>query len=634
MLFILIYILSYYLWIYFWQDHKYMLVLGGDMFQLIAPFIAFCWLFRAFKNDKNGDKYFWFFLSLGCFNYFVAQSIWNYSELIQKVSPPFPGIPDFFWMVQYILYFIAFLYKMKQIKNTYPMIRYMFDIIIFMTVAVTLSMHFIINPILSLSIEENSFIFTLVYVGYPIGDLGLLFGVISLFFLTSSISKKIFIPILLGFVLKVFSNSVYLYLVTIDQYSTGSMYDPLWSLSLLLIGFSGLNAKENDREVTRVYSLKRFSRLPFYFRVLLPYLSACVLFIVALMEIDGISGIFFGSLVAVILLIIRQVITLIINEGLMKKLQQSTNELETQVQKRTKELNEHLQALRESEKRYRSLVKYSPDMIAVIINGKFIYINKAGVKLLGASSKNEIIKKSLWEFVPLDIRDNVKEKIISNNFEEAIVEQRMLRLDGIELTIEANAMPILYKGQRATQLIVRDITERKKAEEEIKYLAYHDSLTLLPNRIFFHERLKEEVEISKENNTIGSIFFIDLDRFKFVNDSLGHEIGDKLLIEVARRLHSCVREHDMVSRLGGDEFTIILSQINLKECTLIAKRILKEIGNPYFIEEHEISVTPSIGISSFPTHGDNVEDLVNKADIAMYKAKEKGKNRFEFYDLD
>ena len=180
--------------------------------------------------------------------------------------------------------------------------------------------------------------------------------------------------------------------------------------------------------------------------------------------------------------------------------------------------------------------------------------------------------------------------------------------------------------------IFHDITEMKKTEEVIKYQAYHDALTALPNRMLFLDRLEVALHHAQRQDQKVAVFFLDLDHFKTVNDSLGHAIGDKLLQEVAKRLLQTVREEDTVSRLGGDEFTIILPDVAVpKEIAVVASRIVNEIRRPFVIEGQEIVIGASIGISMFPMDGSDAGALVKNADTAMYRAKREGRRNFQFF---
>lgn len=183
--------------------------------------------------------------------------------------------------------------------------------------------------------------------------------------------------------------------------------------------------------------------------------------------------------------------------------------------------------------------------------------------------------------------------------------------------------------------IFSDITSEKENEERLAHLAHYDQLTNLPNRVLFNDRLKQSLALARRANNRLAVMFLDLDGFKAINDSLGHGAGDQLLQEVAKRLSECLRSSDTVARFGGDEFTIVLPVINNKESAArIATKITEEIAKPYNINGNEAHVTTSIGISLYPTDGQQVQTLVKKADNAMYHAKRHGKNHHEFYSVN
>ncbi|MDQ2694127.1 MAG: EAL domain-containing protein [Pseudomonadota bacterium] len=177
-----------------------------------------------------------------------------------------------------------------------------------------------------------------------------------------------------------------------------------------------------------------------------------------------------------------------------------------------------------------------------------------------------------------------------------------------------------------------EVAERKAAEERIRHLAHHDGLTGLPNRTLLADRLTQALVQAKRHHYQVAVLFIDLDRFKTINDSLGHDVGDRLLTQVAARLTASVREGDTVARLGGDEFVIVLPDLHdSRDAALVADKILRALAQPVAIDRHELHITPSIGISVYPDHGSDAPTLMKNADTAMYKVKDRGRNSFEFF---
>jgi len=180
--------------------------------------------------------------------------------------------------------------------------------------------------------------------------------------------------------------------------------------------------------------------------------------------------------------------------------------------------------------------------------------------------------------------------------------------------------------------IKRNVTEKKKYERQLDHLAHHDHLTGLPNRLLFCDRLTQCLASTERQNAMLAVLFMDLDRFKLVNDSLGHSVGDLLLKAAAERLQDCLRDADTIARMGGDEFTAILSDVSCpNDIAAVTRRLNDAISAPFFLEGHELFVTASIGVSIYPNDGLDVETLVKNADSAMYRAKEKGRNNYQFY---
>jgi diguanylate cyclase (GGDEF)-like protein len=203
--------------------------------------------------------------------------------------------------------------------------------------------------------------------------------------------------------------------------------------------------------------------------------------------------------------------------------------------------------------------------------------------------------------------------------------------------IQHGAQDYLVKGQGGTDVLARAILyaiERKRAQERLTYLAQYDQLTGLVNRTLFRDRLVHAMARSKRKDQPLGVMLLDLDRFKSVNDTLGHDVGDSLLQAVAERLRSCVREVDTIARMGGDEFTAILEGVSGDaDVAVVAKRVIESLSAPFALGTHRLSIGVSIGVTLYPSDDQNIDGLLKHADAAMYRAKQRGGNAFEFYSV-
>ena len=278
------------------------------------------------------------------------------------------------------------------------------------------------------------------------------------------------------------------------------------------------------------------------------------------------------------------------------------------------------------------------DGISVIdSNFKAVFNNKAFYEITGLDHIEAINKQYFFspESDNNEMLDQVK--VALNNFGEWEGEIWERRHNGEEFAISLK-IAIVQDAPDTEQYYIcvfSDITYRKRSEEELIKLANIDSLTGLPNRSLFLDRLSHAIAYSRRNKTLFALLFIDLDNFKNVNDTLGHTIGDKMLVNIAKRLKGCVRDVDTVARLGGDEFTVLLENIKTtNEVGVCANKILARLAEPMEIEAIHLKTTPSIGIGMYPAHGNDQETILKNADLAMYSAKEKGKNNYQFFTED
>ncbi|TJY39590.1 DUF4084 domain-containing protein [Cohnella pontilimi] len=507
-LFVVCYILINYAGIILLQDHSRLLTMTSDTLNILAPSLTAICLLRHFYRVSDKLKYFWLLSSLASFSFSLATIV--DSHFIGDAS----GLSNIMWLTSLLLSLTAIIYANSLNKNSSRIFQFIFDIMIVMIVASAISWDFIIQPILNSSSDLGIFM-TSLYLCYPIGTLALLFAILGLYYSSRSIfSKEIIVLAVIGFTVLFFANMIYLYLILHGSYRTGSWYDPLWSLALLIVGLAPFYDKANKRTYIQEedqIDLKGKFRNFLSLRLMLPYISVMVIFCFMILQSSfHVNGLVIGSILSTFLIIVRQIFTLFQNNQLLQQSRELNKQLEVKVAQRTEELHH----------------------------------------------------KNL----------------------------------------------------------------------ELEYIAYHDSLTSLTNRRYFEEYVTKAIEKARPLNQQLAVLFIDLDRFKFINDTLGHSIGDLLLQKVARILQDNVGDRNMVSRQGGDEFMILLHHTSKEETERIARNIVSDLENRIDLNGNEVLITSSVGISMYPHNGDTVDTLIKRADISMYAAKEQGKNRYQFFD--
>jgi len=296
--------------------------------------------------------------------------------------------------------------------------------------------------------------------------------------------------------------------------------------------------------------------------------------------------------------------------------------------------------LAESERRFRRMYQNTPVMLhSIDPQGRIINVSNHWLQTLGYQ-REEVIGRRLTDFLSEKSRRYSEDTVTPEFFRAGYVKEiphQMLKKTGEMIHVLLSATAEYGEDGKVSRSlgVVADVTERKEAEKEIQKLAYYDTLTGLPNRTLFHDRLSQGLAQARRENRKVGVLFLDLDRFKVINDTMGHVAGDMLLKYVARRLQGCVRQSDTVARLGGDEFVVILPGVHAEaDLTAFSKKILDTLSRPVRLGEKKIFTTASIGISVFPDDAESVDTLIRNADIAMYAAKDRGKNTYQFFSAE
>ncbi len=295
-------------------------------------------------------------------------------------------------------------------------------------------------------------------------------------------------------------------------------------------------------------------------------------------------------------------------------------------------------AIRGSEEKFRELFNNANDAIFLYsvssegIPGKFVEINDLACQKTGFT-RAELLQMTPFDLaIPEDLSDLPKhfKRLVEDG--HVTYEKAYLSKENHKIPFEFNSHLFTWNGQKMAQSIARDVSDRKKAEEIIRRQAYYHVLTGLPNRTLFKDRLEQAMKTALRNQQTLCVMVLDLDRFKTINETLGHHIGDKLLVGVANRLLGILADNGTIARFGGDEFTLLLPLVNNpEEATQQAQRTIETLAAPFNLNGHDLHVTTSIGIAFYPNDGENAEVLLKNAETAMYRAKEQGRNNFQLY---
>jgi diguanylate cyclase (GGDEF)-like protein/PAS domain S-box-containing protein len=300
-------------------------------------------------------------------------------------------------------------------------------------------------------------------------------------------------------------------------------------------------------------------------------------------------------------------------------------------------------ALRKSEEHLRQIIDSLPVMIgARNATGHYLFANRALAEALGYTPESmrdmhacDLLKNSVAD---LELLLHNDQRVIRQGADIEIAEDAFVTATGKHLFLQTHIVPLQFYDEIVALVVSVDVTERKNAQAEMEHMAHHDALTNLPNRVQLVERLEMEIRRANRHGYCGAVLFIDLDQFKNINDSLGHPIGDLLLKEVAQRLVSAVRDEDLVARLSGDEFVLVLTVLDedMSVAALrageISEKIRGVISRPYRIDDLELRITCSVGVVMYPEKNSTVHELLRFADTAMYQVKEKGRDSIEFFN--
>ena len=296
------------------------------------------------------------------------------------------------------------------------------------------------------------------------------------------------------------------------------------------------------------------------------------------------------------------------------------------------------EALRSSEHRYRHLVEQSPEATVVHATGNVLYANPACLRLVGADDLSQVANTHVASWIHLDDRDHLMRRLnqfaIGTEQSQHHATYRLISRNGDAHVIEITSVHVTHDGRRAMQTVLRNVTDRARLEKELYHQAFHDALTGLSNRALFRDRVEHAMSRLQREATPRQrivVLFLDLDHFKTVNDSLGHAVGDALLVAVAARLLAATRGCDSVARLGGDEFAVLLEDIgDMSSAAVVAERIVECMRAPFVLNNTSVALGMSVGIAS-ALHAEDTDAMLRNADLALYAAKQQGRARHVEY---
>jgi diguanylate cyclase (GGDEF)-like protein/PAS domain S-box-containing protein len=604
------------LYLYFhWGGDEYVDVVNDSITSIIF-FFAFFLITRASKHPllPERTKKAWTFFACAYLFYTIASVLWGYFEVITKTQP-FPSWADPFYLSFYGLMLIGLLLLTPRFETFEERLKLLLDAGIVTVGSGMLLWYYLLQPIAAAG--KGDHLMTVLSLAYPVCDLLLIFGFSVVIFRKpdANVNSAINLLLMAGFIF-FFADILFGYQNLNGTYKSGTLIDCLYTVS----GFAAIlgahcqyiGSSKHAEENTEIYKIPKFY-------ILLPYLAiAAGGSLVLQFAFEDINNVF-NQLIIIAgvlagLVIFRQIIA--IREAVKGK-----------------------DALAELQERFQGIYNSSKDAIAFAsFDGTLIDVNDAFTALVGYSREELLSSKTTYqELTPLEYRqmnEEYRQKAIQLD-EPCEYEKEYFRKDGSRVPILVTAFRV--KGNDGKTMgfaaIIRNITERKRNEAQLLHNALHDSLTNLPNRTLFIEHLRGVISRhERQISTNFAVLFLDLDRFKVINDSLGHFEGDKLLVLIARRLRRALRPGDIVARLGGDEFTILIDGFDDSEDLLpIVERIEDTLKMPFTISGREIFISASIGVALSDTSYRNPEDILRDADTAMYFAKSKGKARYQIF---
>lgn len=593
--------------------------------------ITICSYIFYFSNVKQGlSRLFWITLTIGSFSYFIGDIVVVYQRLILHDYYTFVDPSDFFYLLFLISFAFAFLYEIIYGRNLLEQLSTICDICIIVTAQFTLSYYLLIER--TIHIFTTSYIDMFVQLTYPMADLlFLLIGINLLFRPLFLLPKQVGALLGSALILYATADAIYAYIKYFQPEYSMFTVAPFYQVTLVLVAIACiLHTKEPEKQEQVLLT----PQLGESIRLSLPYISVVMLIVFILVENVFAPIVVIGLMVTFAFVLIRHMLVRRQNKILLLAQMQFNLELEKQIELRTEDLVEQKNELYHNQQMFKSLYEHHPDPIFTLdLYGNFLNVNNAGTTLLGYQT-NELLNQPYYSLMyEEDLEEIINAFHHVKKGNSISLEIRAYHKNRDIYYLHVTAVPIFLKEHiSGVYLMIKDITESKQQQEQINFLAYHDTLTELANRRSFHQHLEKAIARAKVSKRPFAVMFIDLDRFKVINDTLGHRVGDLLLIAVAKRLQRISTQNMKLARLAGDEFTILIENYKKRtDVKRIADMIVVAMNEPFEIENQHLHISPSIGIAIYPEAGEDPLSILQHADMAMYEAKNKGKNRSSLY---
>ena len=580
---------------------------------LVALTAAAACTIAALRHQQR-TRIAWALIGASALSWGLGQSVWSYYELVRGRPVPFQSFADLGYLGAVPLAAAGVLCFPSAPSRATSLLRTILDALLIAGSLFIISWATVLGTVYRAG--SQGLLAQLISLAYPAGDI--VIGTIVLIVASRAPRANRWPLVLLagGLTANLLSDSAFAYLTATNTYGSGNVSDTGWAAGYLLIAIAGLRAastrpatpQANDGTTGRIW-------------LMLPYLPIAGAAIVAIVE-ESLPGeidpvIFWSMMVVIVGVVLRQYLMLVDNQLLNRRLEANAANLAKR------------------EEHFHALVQNSSDVITLIGRHGTIRYQSASVERILGYKETELIGKAFGDLVHPEDRTQMLRKI-----DEAVhivgppiaAECRLRRADDSYCPAEVTITNLLaLPAVQGLVLNTRDVSERKALEEKLTHQAFHDSLTNLPNRAAFRIHLDHALQGEVDRRI--AVLFLDLDDFKGVNDTLGHDVGDQLLTAVGTRIASTLRPGDTVARLGGDEFAILLRNMEDEQvATRVAERITRQLAPPFVIAGKQISIHASIGIAGLVSGEEAADELIRNADVAMYIAKSKGKARYVEYE--